>query len=75
LDLETQRVWDYASDAYVHRLVRSKTNGKLVEVPAPGMEGGGHRNRLCAETECGVHEPGGSGDMLDPDMEEALVLR
>ena len=32
LELETQRVWDYANDAYVHRLVASKTDGKLVEV-------------------------------------------
>jgi BRCA1-associated protein len=39
LELESQRVWDYASDAYVHRLIRSKTDGKLVEVPAPGGRG------------------------------------
>lgn len=28
----TQRVWDYAADCYVHRLVRNKTDGKLVEL-------------------------------------------
>ena len=35
LELEAQRVWDYSSDNYVHRLVQSKTHGKLVELPSP----------------------------------------
>ena len=34
MDLTTQRVWDYASDGYVHRIVQDKTNGKLVEMPS-----------------------------------------
>ena len=34
MDLTTQRIWDYASDGYVHRIVQSKTDGKLVELPA-----------------------------------------
>lgn len=34
LELETQRVWDYAGDGYVHRLIQSKTDGKLVELPS-----------------------------------------
>lgn len=34
MDLATQRVWDYVSDAYVHRIIQSKTDGKLVELPA-----------------------------------------
>ena len=33
--LKSVQVWDYASDGYVHRLVQSKTDGKLVEVPSP----------------------------------------
>ena len=33
MDLTTQRVWDYASDGYVHRIVQNKTDGKLVELP------------------------------------------
>ncbi|KAF8393180.1 hypothetical protein HHK36_021421 [Tetracentron sinense] len=32
LDLETQRVWDYVGDTYVHRLNQSKADGKLVEM-------------------------------------------
>ncbi|EGX49555.1 hypothetical protein AOL_s00078g44 [Orbilia oligospora ATCC 24927] len=34
MDVDTQRVWDYASDAYVHRLVQNKSDGKLVELPS-----------------------------------------
>lgn len=33
LELETQRVWDYAGDGYVHRLIQTKADGKLVEFP------------------------------------------
>ncbi|KAL3819162.1 hypothetical protein ACJIZ3_005067 [Penstemon smallii] len=32
LELETQRVWDYVGNNYVHRLIQSKTDGKLVEL-------------------------------------------
>ncbi|XP_057534414.1 BRAP2 RING ZnF UBP domain-containing protein 2 isoform X2 [Amaranthus tricolor] len=35
LDLETRRVWDYVGDNYVHRLIQSKTDGKLVELNVP----------------------------------------
>ncbi len=31
-----QRVWDYVNDTYVHRLIQSKTDGKLVEVRGTG---------------------------------------
>lgn len=34
MDLTTQRVWDYASDGYVHRIVQNKTDGKLVQLPS-----------------------------------------
>ncbi|RKO89033.1 BRCA1-associated protein 2-domain-containing protein [Blyttiomyces helicus] len=46
MELETQRVWDYAGDGYVHRLIQNRADGKLVELPAPGGDGddsnGGH---------------------------------
>ncbi|XP_077237919.1 zinc finger (ubiquitin-hydrolase) domain-containing protein [Tasmannia lanceolata] len=32
LDLETQRVWDYVGDNYVHRLNQSKAVGKMVNL-------------------------------------------
>jgi len=35
LELQTARVWDYAGDGYVHRLVQNKSDGQLVEVPEP----------------------------------------
>ena len=39
--VDTQRVWDYLNDGYVHRLIASKTHGHLVELsarthPSPG---------------------------------------
>jgi BRCA1-associated protein len=36
MDLATQRVWDYISDGYVHRIIQNKSDGKLVELPAAG---------------------------------------
>eukprot|EP00727_Mastigamoeba_balamuthi_P008702 m51a1_g4454 putative brca1-associated protein (581) ;mRNA; r:167912-170223 len=32
LNLETKRVWDYAGDNYVHRVVQGKADGKLVAI-------------------------------------------
>lgn len=34
LEIETQHVWDYAGDVWVHRLIRDKGNGKVVELPS-----------------------------------------
>lgn len=34
MDIETQRVWDYIGDGYVHRLIQNKADGKLVELPS-----------------------------------------
>lgn len=34
LEIETGRVWSYKDDEYVHRLIRSRTDGKLVELPS-----------------------------------------
>ena len=35
LDTETQHVWDFAGQGYVHRLLQNKEDGKLVEVHNP----------------------------------------
>ncbi|KAI9884195.1 MAG: hypothetical protein M1823_004011 [Watsoniomyces obsoletus] len=42
MDIDTQRVWDYDGDGYVHRLIQSKGDGKLVELPSAlaGAHGG-----------------------------------
>ncbi|KAI5464608.1 hypothetical protein BGZ63DRAFT_350015 [Mariannaea sp. PMI_226] len=36
LEIETQHVWDYAGDMWVHRLIRDKGDGKVVELPSRG---------------------------------------
>ncbi|CAI8509349.1 unnamed protein product [Pichia kudriavzevii] len=33
MESNTQRVWDYAEDGYVHRLVQNEADGKIVELP------------------------------------------
>lgn len=35
MDIETQRVWDYGNDTYVHRLIQNQVDGKVVELPGP----------------------------------------
>ncbi|KAE8700610.1 3-isopropylmalate dehydrogenase 2 [Hibiscus syriacus] len=55
LELETQRVWDYAGDNYVHRLIQSKTDGKLVELNSHCL----HANDGCGSCHCvdsGINE-------------------
>ncbi len=34
LEIETQYVWDYVEDVWVHRLIQTKGDGKLVELPS-----------------------------------------
>ncbi|XP_050233628.1 BRAP2 RING ZnF UBP domain-containing protein 2 [Mercurialis annua] len=48
LELETQRVWNYVGDNYVHRLILSKTDGKLVELNSHCV----HANDCCEGCEC-----------------------
>ncbi|CAO3703937.1 unnamed protein product [Rhizopus stolonifer] len=33
LEIASERVWDYASDGFVHRLIQNDTDGKIVELP------------------------------------------
>jgi len=37
VELDTQRVWDYSGDGYVHRLILNRTDGKMVELPDPDV--------------------------------------
>jgi BRCA1-associated protein len=66
LELETQKVWDYAGDNYVHRLIQSKTDGKLVEYNCHG----GH----AADSTCSIcsGDTGISEALLDSKV-EAIV--
>lgn len=34
MEIDTQRVWDYIDDSYVHRLLQNPSDGKLVELPS-----------------------------------------
>jgi len=40
MEMQTQRVWDYAGDGYVHRLIQNRADGKLVELPGRIDESG-----------------------------------
>eukprot|EP00249_Psilotum_nudum_P016198 c25711_g1_i1 orf=236-1768(-) len=64
LELETQRVWDYVGDGYVHRLIQSKTDGKLVELNAPCVEGSDE----CGSCECS-HDSGMEEALFDSKMD------
>lgn len=45
LEIETQHVWDYAEDVWVHRLIQTKGDGKLVEQPSNGNHRGSQGGR------------------------------
>lgn len=47
LETTTQHVWDYAEDVWVHRLLQTKGDGKIVELPGSSRAvlGGGNNNR------------------------------
>ncbi|KAJ4293797.1 hypothetical protein N0V88_005308 [Collariella sp. IMI 366227] len=45
LELETQHVWDYAGDMWVHRLIRDKGDGKIVELPRNTSGGGAQQQQ------------------------------
>ncbi|KAJ1327957.1 BRCA1-associated protein [Microdochium nivale] len=55
LELMTQHVWDYAGDMWVHRLIRDKGDGKVVELPGrhppPNSEAANHQQANTAEAE------------------------
>ncbi|KAF8393105.1 hypothetical protein HHK36_021346 [Tetracentron sinense] len=67
LELETQRVWDYAGDNYVHRLIQSKTDGKLVELNFRCA----HADDGCGSCECS--EDSGIDEALYNSRVEAIV--
>jgi BRCA1-associated protein len=39
LEIETQHVWDYAGDMWVHRLIRDKGDSKVIELPSSSRSG------------------------------------
>lgn len=69
LELATQRVWDYAGDGYIHRLIHNRAEGKLVELPSSSntINGGGTTN---GESSLGP----GPDDMRAAEKVEAVGL-
>ncbi|KDN49572.1 hypothetical protein K437DRAFT_255248 [Tilletiaria anomala UBC 951] len=67
LELETQRVWDYAGDGYVHRLIQNKTDGKLVELPSASSTGNTPSGK-------GSYSQAISGEMVSSDKIESIGL-
>lgn len=53
LELETQHVWDYAGDMWVHRLIRDKGDGKVVELSNNNNNNSGRRRAGQGEGEGG----------------------
>ncbi|KAE9453583.1 hypothetical protein C3L33_14543, partial [Rhododendron williamsianum] len=66
LELDTQRVWDYVGDNYVHRLIQSKTDGKLVEFNQCA-----HVDDGCGSCNCSV-DPGFSEALLNSKVESII---
>ena len=68
LELETRRVWDYAGDNYVHRLIQSKTDGKLIELNSHCI----HANDGCGSCDC--VDSGFSEALLNSKVEAVMHL-
>ncbi|KAG0494012.1 hypothetical protein HPP92_005006 [Vanilla planifolia] len=67
LELETQRVWDYVGDNYVHRLIQSKTDGELVELNFNCV----HADKNCGTCEC-IGDSGISEALFNSKVEAIL---
>ncbi|PWN31622.1 zf-UBP-domain-containing protein [Meira miltonrushii] len=65
LELESQRVWDYAGDGYVHRLIQSKAEFGVLDEASGSMDRAG---------ESGSTAPGGQSMADVEDKMEALGL-
>ncbi|KAE9588002.1 hypothetical protein Lal_00002994 [Lupinus albus] len=66
LEVETKRVWDYVGDNYVHRLIQSKTDGKLVELNSHCV----HADNGCGSCSC---EDNGMNEAILNSKVEAIV--
>ncbi|XP_057487064.1 BRAP2 RING ZnF UBP domain-containing protein 1-like isoform X2 [Actinidia eriantha] len=67
LELETQQVWDYVGDSYVHRLNQSKTDGKSAMMNSRCMS----HHVECGT--CGCTEDSGiSGALFDSKVEAIM---
>ena len=78
LSVSTQRVWDYCREEYVHRLVRNKGDGKLVELRAGRKRRSSrqHRGGRAEEAqEEGQREGEGEAEVGLMDEERSMSLK
>ncbi|ONK60228.1 uncharacterized protein A4U43_C08F15760 [Asparagus officinalis] len=68
LDLETQRVWDYVGDSYVHRLNQSRGDDKLDKLKSNCR----YTTENCESLTCSEEDPGIYSTMLNSKV-EAMV--
>lgn len=73
MEVATNRVWDYIGDGYVHRLVQTKSDGKLVEVPKPGG-GGGSNSPLGDSADCSANNATGLSKEESSDLEYQYLI-
>ena len=66
--METKRVWDYVGDNYVHRLIQSKTDGKLVELNSHCV----HADNGCGSCSC---EDNAMNEAILNSKVEAVMLQ
>ena len=60
-------MWDYAGDNYVHRLIQSKTDGKLVELNSHC------RNAIGFKGNCECVDSGFSEALLNSRVEAVMI--
>lgn len=70
MELETKKVWDYVGDNYVHRLIQSKTDGKLVELNSHCTQGDDN----CGCCQCNT-DAVDSDVLLNSKVEQVIFLR
>ncbi len=75
LEIETQHVWDYAGDMWVHRLIRDKGDGKVVELPGRRSRGQHPRRRRNHQGEGTPDYDEDDSDDSDDNEEEDVVPR
>jgi BRCA1-associated protein len=64
LEIQTQHVWDYAGDLWVHRLIKDKGDGKIMDLPSSSSHEHGDDMELV---------PRGKLDGLGMDYTRALT--
>ena len=77
MEIETGRVWSYKDDEYVHRLIRSRTDGKLVELPSLFNDADGDKDGGLKDKDKKGQGAGGGPDESDEasqDKFEAIGL-